>query len=172
MQAVCLRGEHGYTGSMFAFTELDEELLLGNHPSSPDDLRRLSQVGVRGVVSLQSDADLTERGLNWRLLSTAYSRLGIEAHRVPVRDFDPDDLARHLDRAIAAIDAQVSQGRRTFVHCNAGLNRSPSAVIGYVALHRQMSLEDATEWVCSRHRSVPYPEVMSRWAQQRGVRLR
>lgn len=165
-------GDKGlYCGAMFAFTPLDHELLLGNHPATPADLRALAGAGVRAVVNLQSDRDLMERGLNWKLLGNAYLGLGIEARRVPIIDFDREDLARHLDTAVAAIAEQIAAGRPTFVHCNAGLNRSPSAVIAYVARHRGLSLAAAGEWVQSRHQSMPYDDVMRRWARKQGIPL-
>ncbi len=50
------------------------------------------------------------------------------------------------------------------MHCSAGLNRSPSAVIAYLVSYRDLSVKKATKWVRKRHKCVPYGDVMCAWA--------
>jgi protein-tyrosine phosphatase len=154
------------------FTALDDTLSVGSHPHAPEHFSELQAVhGVQAVVSLQSDADLASRGLSWNMVWQLWTRLGVQATRVPITDFDQADLGRRLDDAVAAIAGYVAADRRVFVHCNAGLNRSPSAVIGYVMLHRGMALDAATSWVLERHRAMPYQDVLAKWARGHGLPL-
>ena len=126
------------------------------------------QHGITGLLSLQSDDDLARRGLSWSMLWQFYLRAGITPVRIPIIDMDKRDLGRHLDTAVSALASAVSSGQRVFVHCTAGLNRSPTVIIAYLVAHRDMTLEDASAWVTTRHECVPYPDVLEQWAKKRG----
>ncbi len=152
------------------FSDLDDTLAVGSHPHTPEQIQWLREVGgVRALVTLQSDEDLASRGLSWGVLWQLYMRAGISTTRVPVRDFDRKDLERHLEAAVDAVAQHVAAGRKVYVHCTAGLNRSPSVVIGYLAAHRGMTLDEATAWVSERHSCMPYPDVLAAWARARGL---
>jgi protein-tyrosine phosphatase len=150
------------------FTSLDGELAVGSYPSDLRDARFLAELnGVSGLVSLQSDVDLEERDLDWETLQALYSARGIAARRVKVTDFDRMDLARHLDEAVAAVAELTGAGRKTYVHCNHGLNRSPCTVTAFLVAHRGLSLPDAIAWIEARHRCILYYDVLEAWAAGR-----
>ncbi|MGA2259528.1 MAG: hypothetical protein ABSG53_33040, partial [Thermoguttaceae bacterium] len=46
------------------------------------------------VLNVQTDEDMAHYGIIWRRLESHYRSVGIDARRIPVRDFDPDDLRR------------------------------------------------------------------------------
>lgn len=154
------------------FTDLDDELAVGSHPHAPEHVVALATHGVKAVVCLQSDDDLRSRGVQWTYMWQFYLRSGIAVTRVPVIDFDRADLARHLDAAVEAVVTHHREGRKVFVHCNAGVNRSPSVVIGFLMRSRGYSLETATAWVADRHMCMPYGDVMTAWAERHGYALR
>lgn len=150
------------------FTDLDEHLAVGSYPSSPETIELLhSDHGIGAVVSLQSDADLKSRGLDWNQLWMVYARAKVKIDRIPVTDFDKADLTRNLSDAVDAVAKHIDAGRKVYVHCNAGLNRSPSTIIGYLIAHRGLSVDDAVAWLSDRHECMPYRDVIERWAKRR-----
>lgn len=151
------------------YTRLDPLLAVGCWPEA-DQRPWLAAEGITGLLSLQSDADLAARGVEWPEWGAEYEALGIRALRVPIVDLDPRDLARHLDLAVQAIHALICDGRAVYVHCNAGLNRSTTSTIAYLMAHRGLSLEAAWHQVTSRHRSAPYQHVLVQWARLHGFR--
>ena len=122
--------------------------------------------GVTHVLCLQTDDDLSSRGLQWSVLWQFYLRLGLEVVRVPIVDFDKRDLLAHLDEGVAAVHGALGAGGKVYVHCTAGLNRSPTVIIAYLTQHRDLSLEEAVTWVTERHDCVPYPDVVQDWLQR------
>ena len=120
------------------------------------------------MLNLQSDADLRMRGVDWTVMWPLYTRLGIQTQRVPILDFTPTDLAKQLDKAVDALSSFTDKGRKVYVHCNAGLNRSPSVVIAFLVASRSLDLSTATTWLESRHDCVPYPDVLTAWAKRHG----
>jgi hypothetical protein len=153
------------------FTELDDQLAVGCYPHAPEHVGFLAEQGIRAVVNLQSDRDLGGLGVVWPIMWQLYVRSGIQSTRVPVIDFDRKDLLRSLEEAVEAIRDHVNAGRKTYVHCSAGLNRSPTSVIAYLVAHRGLSVKAALAWLGERHRCVPYPDVLESWAKRRGLPL-
>lgn len=151
------------------FTDLDESLAVGSCPRGPGDIPWLRQThGVTAVVSLQSDGDLRSLGLPWPTLWQAYTRARIAVTRVPITDFDPRDLARRLEDAQLAVTAYVAAGKKAYIHCTAGLNRSPTTLLAHLVAHRGLDVDTALEWLTSRHDCVPYRDVLERWAKRHG----
>ena len=145
------------------FSRLDDALAVGSYPAGPETVSALADSGIQAVLNLQSDQDLHARGLDWNRMWMSYTSASIRVARVPIMDFDVKDLARKLDEAVEALTTFVEAGRVTYVHCNAGLNRSPTTVIGFLVRQRGMSVEDAARWVQERHECVPYTQIVTRW---------
>ena len=153
------------------FSSLDDQLAVGSFPHAPEHVTFLKEHGVSSVVNLQSDRDLGTLGVVWPIMWQFYVREGVRVTRVPVIDFDRKDLLRCLDEAVEAIADNVGAGRKTYVHCSAGMNRSPTSIIAFLMAHRDQTLKDAMAWVGERHRCIPYPDVLESWAQRRGLPL-
>ena len=121
----------GIVGIMDA-SQILPNLFVGTFPGSPEDIDRLRREGVTAVLNVQTDEDMADWGVDWDRMESYYRETGIEVRRVPVRDFDPDDLRRKLPRCVEALDELLHQGHTVYVHCNMGVNRSPSIVIAYL----------------------------------------
>jgi len=67
----------------------------------------------------------------------------VELRRVPVRDFDQDDLRRDLPECVQALRELIDDGHTVYVHCTAGMGRSPTVVVAYLYWIEQRELEEA-----------------------------
>jgi protein-tyrosine phosphatase len=145
--------------------EVADGVWLGPMPDSVEFVRSLRyECGVTGVVSVQTDFDLRAMGTNWPAM-VALLRSGdvAEAVRVPITDFDEQALAGSLQAAVDAVRRMRGAGHETYVHCTAGLNRSPTVAIGYLVADLGMSLEQAWSEVASRRRVLPIRGALDRW---------
>jgi hypothetical protein len=131
--------------------EVDDGLWVGACPATPEFIRalRLSH-DIGGIVSVQTDDDLDAMGLSWPFLWRFLMSQGMAIERVPVVDFNDADLALHLDAAVAAVAAMRDAGHNTYLHCTAGINRSPTVAIAYLVARRGMDLDEAWQQVVSR----------------------
>ena len=137
------------------------QLFVGSCPSDPADVDSLAtKFGVTAVLNLQTEEDLADWGIDRHEMEAAYRRSGIELRRVPVRDFDPEDLRRKLPACVQALDGLVRAGHAVYVHCNAGANRSPSTVVAYLHWVRGMGLDEAVAYVTQRRSCDPYVEAI------------
>ncbi len=75
-------------------------------------------------------------------------------------DFSPDDLELRLEGAANLLGELVGGGHRVYVHCTAGVGRAPAAVIGYLAWHKGMDLDEAYKLVKNLRACDPYIDVI------------
>ena len=129
----------------------------------------MQRQGVTAVLSLQTEEDFQSHGVNWAALRARYFAVGVEVRRVPIRDFDDQDLLEKLPQAVQVLGELLAGDHRVFVHCNAGVNRSPSVVICYLHWSQGWSLDRAEQYVMEHHPCAPVMDVIRRatWDRQR-----
>lgn len=141
-------------------TPLLPNLLIGEYPTL-DDLEWLrSEHGISDVVSLQDDADLASKGLDLTELEQGYAQHGLGFHRVPVSDCDTAMLGARLPEIVSLLDRLIGQGGRVYLHCNAGMNRAPTAAIAYLHAQQGWSLAAAHAFIKGRRHCVPYMQLL------------
>ncbi len=157
-----------FMSSQLSFYPIDERIFVGSFPQSGECIAYLrDELEVTGVLNLQSDEDLYARAVNWSALWREYVGRGMEIVRVPILDLVRKDLGRHLDEAVTSLHGLLDRHEKVYLHCNVGLNRSPTVAIAYFTLHHGLSLEDATRKVRGQRQCMPYPEVVERWLKRR-----
>ncbi len=136
-------------------------LFVGPSPQSPQDIDQLKlDQKISAVLNVQTDDDMAYWGIDLATLETHYRKLKIEVQRIPVRDFDPDDLRRHLPECVKALDALLKLGHKVYVHCSMGVNRSPSIVIAYLTWIGGWDFEAAYDHVTRIRSCDPYVEAI------------
>ena len=136
-------------------------LFIGRAPLTPADVAALGRRGVTAVLSLQTDADLDASGLTWAQCEEWYSGAGIAARRVPIEDWSAQAVVARMDAAVGELHLLVEAGHTVYLHCTAGVNRSPSVALGYLRRIRKESLGKALRRITrSRPQANPYPEVL------------
>ncbi|HZP39906.1 MAG TPA: dual specificity protein phosphatase family protein [Candidatus Binatia bacterium] len=135
-------------------------LLIGEYPTPADVPWLRTAHGVTAVVSLQDDADLAAKRLRLADLERAYAGAGIAFHRLPVGDGDTDAMAAALGDVVALVERLVGDGACVYLHCNAGLNRAPTAAIAWLHAARGLPLAAAAAHVKARRACVPYLRLL------------
>jgi protein-tyrosine phosphatase len=133
-----------------------DEIIVGEYPAKAYDVGWLAKrLGVTAVLSLQTDEDLEGLGVDQDELEQAYREAGIEARRVQIRDFDREDLALHLPRAVRELRELLEAGHTVYLHCTAGAGRSPSVAVAYLHWVVGKGLVEAERLVRSRRPCTP-----------------
>lgn len=77
---------------------------------------------------------------------------------VQILDLPETDILSFLEECSSFIDQARKQDGVVLVHCNAGVSRSASIVIGYLMLREKLSFEDAYSQIkCARPSVRPNP---------------
>jgi protein-tyrosine phosphatase len=143
------------------FDEILPNLFVGSCPRDEADIGYLkADLSITAVLNLQTEEDFSYCGVVWDEMEPAYRSGGIVVRRVPVMDFNPDELRRRLPACVEALDELLRAGHTTYVHCSAGVNRSPSTVVAYLHWVRGMGLDEAVDFVLERHPCDPYVEAI------------
>jgi hypothetical protein len=131
----------------------------------PDLVRIQAEERITGVLSLQHDECLAWWGIDEAAMKQAGSRLGLRMERCAIRDFDVSDMRRRLPDAVSVLADMLLGGLRVYVHCTAGMGRSPLVVLGYLALVEGEAPE------CSMERiRAGRPEAVPAWEAFAGCR--
>jgi atypical dual specificity phosphatase len=124
----------------FGFAEVADGLLIGAYPVDAADIAALSHAGIDVLVNLCEDAEY-EAG-DRDALVRALGAAGIDEHRLPVPDYG--NLPRALiARAVDDVVDELAAGRRVYLHCRAGWQRSAAIAAGVVAVRDDTTLEEA-----------------------------
>ncbi len=137
------------------------QLFIGSHPENVDDIDRLRRdARITAVLNLQTDEDMESARLAWESLEAQYKTSGMELWRVPVRDFDLEDLRDKLPACVRTLDRLLSAGHTVYLHCTAGTGRSPTVAIAYLHWCRGWELVRAAEYVQQQHPCSPNVEAI------------
>lgn len=145
---------------MIDYNRIQPRLLVGAFLESSQEVEILRiQEGVTAVLNLQTDEDLWVDS-SAEPLESLYAGTGVKLCRMPVRDFDELHLQERLPECVAALDRLLEEGHTVYLHCTAGVNRSPTVAIAY--LHRRLGweLDSAVEHIEACRACSPKVEVI------------
>jgi predicted protein tyrosine phosphatase len=138
--------------------EVRSDLVIGSCPLGADDLDRIRvRSGASALLSLQTDACRENLGIDYAAHRRRGAALGLVLENAPMRDFDPEDQRRRLPSAVHRLHGLLSVGHRVYVHCTAGVNRSPLTVLGYLTFVEGLETEAALDLIRgARRQADPY----------------
>jgi len=119
--------------------EIDDAVLMGAFPLARD-VPALQHSGVGAVVNTCEE---------YAGPCAAYASAGIAHLRIPTVDFTSPSL-ENVERGVAFMQEQISQGRRVYVHCKAGRARSGTVVLCWLIATRGLSPAEAQAWILQR----------------------
>ena len=138
-------------------------LYLGPEPSLDEDFAALQTLKITAILSVQDGEDRPDGGIEAERMA-AMGR-NIVFTNVPVRDFDRLQLVRRLPDCVAALADLIDAGHTVYVHCSAGINRSPTVVVAYLCRHLGWNLDRSLAHVTAMRVCVPDATVIQkvRW---------
>jgi len=74
--------------------------------------------------------------------------------RIPVNDCLNAQLSPFFDRSFAFIEKARQNNGKVFIHCLAGISRSPALAVAYVMRHLKLSVDDAYRYIKVRRSHI------------------
>ena len=128
------------------------------------DLQQIkAETGVTAMLSLQHDDCLRYRHIDYPTMKHNGNQMGMIMARCPIRDFDIEDMRRQLPDAISCLAGLLGAGHKVYVHCTAGLGRSPLVTLGYLTLVDNYSPDDAIQAILKAR-----PDAVPAWEAYHG----
>lgn len=137
---------------------LPGRLAVGGLPRS-QDIARLQQAQVQVVLSLCAE---TEGCLPAAMLQTFHCQRWVlpDSHyRTPLE-------VNQLAIVVQQLHQSLSQGQPVYIHCLAGMERSPTVCIAYLMQHHRLPLWEAMNYVKQAHPTTRLAEVQLSALQQ------
>lgn len=128
-------------------------LYLGPAPSTHGDYQQLAGLNVTEILSLQTEEDGPKGAIDSE--RNAAAEFGIDFTNVPVTDFDPLELLWKLPDCVATVERILTAGETLYLHCTAGVNRSPTVAVAYLHDRLHWPLDQAIEHVRSCRNCCP-----------------
>jgi protein-tyrosine phosphatase len=148
-------------GGRMEFDQILPQLFVGSRPRVAEDVDELArEAGISAVLNLQTDEDMSWYDIDWQNLEAHYRKTEIEVVRCPVRDFDPEDLREKLPECVHKLKELLEAGRTVYLHCTAGVNRSPTVAAAYLHRCRGWDVENAVAYVKERRNCSPEVEAI------------
>lgn len=152
----------------YGFADVFDGLLIGAYPLDQDDVSMLEWMGVERILNLVEDAEY--RPGEREIAGAALAAAGIEEQRLSLTDYAGLPPAA-LEEAVQWVTRWLDEGRRVYLHCRAGWQRSAAVAAGVVAVRDGVDVEEALAMVQARKPSAdPLPhqrEDLRRWWDER-----
>lgn len=148
----------------YGFADVVDGLLIGAYPLDEDDVSMLEWMGVERILNLVEDAEY--RPGDREQVGAALMAAGIEEDRLSLTDYGglPPEA---LEEAVRRVLGWLHDGKRVYLHCRAGWQRSAAVAAGVVAVRDGVDVEEALALVQARKPSAdPLPhqrEDLRQW---------
>lgn len=135
-------------------------LCIGSAPSADDDFKKLKALNVTAILSLQTEEDAQEDAIESE--RSAAAKAGMSFTNLPVTDFDRLELLWKLPECVATVERILAAGDTLYLHCTAGISRSPTVAVAYLHGCLQWPLEQALEHIRACRNCRPDLDVISK----------
>jgi alpha/beta superfamily hydrolase len=135
-------------------------LFVGPAPLDNDDFQQLKALNVTAILSLQTEEDGEEGAIESE--RSAAVEAGISFTNLPVTDLDRLELLWKLPKCVATVQRILAAGDTLYLHCTAGVNRSPTVAVAYLHGCLQWPLEKALEHLRGCRNCSPDEDVIRR----------
>jgi predicted protein tyrosine phosphatase len=134
------------------------KLAVGPLPKRGDETL-LHQENIRAVVTLCAEKEGS-------LPETLIQTIACQRYVLPDSHYDVEMTAEQLAQAIELVQTQIQNYETVYVHCLAGMERSPTVCVGYLCRYHRLELWEAINWVKQVH-----PRTALSEAQLKALRL-
>jgi protein-tyrosine phosphatase len=142
------------------YAQVLPKVFVGSHPHINEDIDSLQRdLGATAVLNLQTDEDMITADLNWKPLESHYQTSTLRLFRVPMKE-EQAVLREKLFECIHALERLLAAGHTVYLHCTAGIARSPTVAIGYLYYCLGWELDAAVDHVMRVRQCLPHLEAL------------
>jgi protein-tyrosine phosphatase len=142
------------------YAQILPQLFVGSYPQTIHDIDRLRrEANITAVLNLQTDEDMKSVNLNWPPLESHYKPSSVCLLRAPMIE-ERAEMRAKLFTCIQTLNQLLAGGHTVYLHCTAGVARSPSLAIGYLHNCLGWDWEEAVEHVKRARQCLPYLETL------------
>jgi protein-tyrosine phosphatase len=123
---------------------LDDQLFLGDFAQVKVDTRFFIWKKFTHIINTASEIQYSP------ILTQLLTENGIETIKFPMYDTEDYNIEKVLEDVLCFMNIILSNGGKIYIHCAMGVSRSATIVIAYLIRHKNMSFDEAYNWVKER----------------------
>lgn len=141
-------------------TQILPQLFVGSYPQTIHDIDKLQREScITAVLDLQTDDDMRSVSLAWEPLEAYYKLSGLELWRIPVKE-EPVELREKMPECVRTLDWLLAARHTVYLHCTAGVGRSPTVAIAYLHWCLDWGLDAAVAYVQQLRQFSPHIDAI------------
>jgi len=152
------------------YAQVTTRLYFGSHPQTVADIEVLQKnLAITAILNLQTNEDMDTAKLNWEPLESYYRNGAVNLCRMPMQEDQAvlrEKLLECVDRLVQLLEA----GHTVYLHCTAGIGRSPTVTIGYLHCYLGWELDAAVRYVKQLRTCSPHVGALQRAISDREKR--
>lgn len=118
---------------------MTKNILLGPYLKTPEDFKVLKAEGVSCILSIQTSEDIAQHRLTEIYLEEQAERNGMTIHQYAIQDMNKKDFLSKYMGAIKLLKKLIDSGQKVYVHCSAGIYRSPQLVVLFLIITEKLN---------------------------------
>jgi protein-tyrosine phosphatase len=152
------------------YAQVTSRLYIGSHPQSIDDIALLQKtLAITAILNLQTNEDMAAASLNWLPLEMHYKACAVSLCRLPMKE-EQVVLREKLLDCVDTLGHLLAAGHTVYLHCTAGIGRSPTVAVGYLHCYLGWELDSAVRYVKQLRQCSPHVEALRRAISDREKR--
>jgi protein-tyrosine phosphatase len=126
-------------------------------------MEKLREEGVEAVLAIQSAEDHSSHQISPHYLQLLCTEFSITYRTHSILDANAVDFIEKCLGAVRSLIKLIKQERKkVYIHCSAGIFRSPQIVTLYLVIEKRMGLDEAMCLVRQKHRyAQPSAKVLN-----------
>ena len=150
------------------YDEITPEIILGSYPQDETTFSYIAEtLKADAVLCLQHEDDFRYLGLPRSTVHRMAIMAGLTWRHYPITDFNERDLLKRLPEAVSELRELIEEGKRVYVHCTMGINRSATTVTAYLMAYQDMDFKQAIEHVRARRKgAILYDKVLKKYQKK------
>jgi len=152
------------------YAQVTSRLYIGSHPEGIHDIEVLQRIlAITAILNLQTNEDMATARLNWKPLESHYKTCAVRLCRMPIEE-EQAVLREKLLECVDMLVQLLAAGHTVYLHCTAGIGRSPTVAIGYLHYYLGWELDAAVRYVKQVRQCSPHVEALRRAISDREKR--
>ena len=122
-------------------SQVTANIFVGGYPKTAKDLELLKKSNISAILSIQSDQDFKNHGISPHYFELLCEEHSIRFRRHAIEDMDSADFINKAEGGATLLSDLLKEGGKVYVHCSAGIYRSPQMIALYLTLFEHYPLE-------------------------------